>query len=294
MTRTAIVTDSTADLPRDLLDEHSITAVPLTVTIGARSFLDGVEITPDDFYSMAAASPDFPTTSQPSPALFAEAYERLLRDHDEVLSIHISSRLSGTLASAEQAVAMVASDRVKVVDSELVSMPLGLLVLAAASLAASGAGVAEVISRCEPVRRAATAYFTVASLESLRRGGRIGRASAMIGSVLQVKPVLRLDGGQVTPVERVRTYDRAVARVLELTRLAGGGGQICAIVGHASQPDVAERLVRELEPVADTLLVQPLGPVVGAHAGAGTVGIGVYPAALMPLGMRRLAGARSR
>ena len=292
MTRVAIVTDSTSDLPAELRAELGISVVPLTVTVGARSYLDGVEITPDEFYSLVARSPEFPTTSQPSPGMFVETYERLLGTHDAVLSIHLSSHLSGTHSSAVQAAGMIGGDRIRVLDSELVSMPLGLLVLAAAETAKGGASAGDVADAIEPIRRAATAFFTVASLESLRRGGRIGGAQALIGSVLQVKPVLRLTDGRVTPVERVRTYDKAVARVIELARGAQGGS-VCAIVGHASRPDVAERVAMELESVAESLMIQPLGPVVGAHAGAGTVGIGVYPAALMPLRLKRLAVARS-
>jgi DegV family protein with EDD domain len=137
-------------------------------------------------------------------------------------------------------------------------------------------------------------YFSVATLEFLRRGGRIGRASALLGSVLQVKPVLCIRDGLVTPLERVRTFDRALSRVIDLVRAVDRGRGVCAVVGHADSEDAAERVARELEPIAETLMIQPLGPVVGAHAGPGVVGVGCYPADLMPLGIKTVASARTR
>ena len=129
-------------------------------------------------------------------------------------------------------------------------------------------------------------YFSVATLEFLRRGGRIGRASALLGSVLQVKPVLCIRDGLVTPLERVRTFDRALHRIVELAREVDRGHGLTVIVGHADSEADAERVARELEPVAETLVIHPLGPVVGAHAGPGVVGLGCYPADLLPLGIK--------
>jgi DegV family protein with EDD domain len=137
-------------------------------------------------------------------------------------------------------------------------------------------------------------FFSVATLEFLRRGGRIGRASALLGSVLQVKPVLCIRDGLVTPLERVRTFDRALSRIVELTREVDSGKGLCVIVGHADAEADAERVARELEPVADTLMIQPLGPVVGAHAGPGVVGVGCYSADVMPLGIKTFASAPTR
>jgi DegV family protein with EDD domain len=137
-------------------------------------------------------------------------------------------------------------------------------------------------------------FSPVATLEFLRRGGRIGRASALLGSVLQVKPVLCIRDGLVTPLERVRTFDRALNRVVELSREVDSGKGLCVIVGHADAEADAERVARELEPVAETLMIQPLGPVVGAHAGPGVVGVGCYPAELLPLGIKTAATAQTR
>ncbi len=290
----AIVTDSTADLPPELTRSRSITVVPLTLNFEGKSLLDGVDIRPDEFYRRLPAATIHPTTSQPSPGRFAETYASLLNDHDSVVSIHISEKLSGTYASARQAAEMTDPKRVRVVDSELVSMSLGLITLAASALASSGADVETIEAKVLDMRPHVQTYFSVATLEFLRRGGRIGRASALLGSVLQVKPVLCIRDGQVTPLERVRTFERALNRVVELTREVDRGHGVCVIVGHADAEADAERIARELDPIAETLTIQPLGPVVGAHAGPGVVGVGCYPAELLPLGIKPASSAQTR
>jgi len=292
--KVAIVTDSTADLPAQLVKTRGITVVPLTLNFEGRSLLDGVEIRPSEFYRRLPNATTHPTTSQPSAGRFAEAYAGLLNDHAEVVSIHISEKLSGTYASAVQGAEMVDASRVHVIDSQLVSMSLGLLTLAATEMAAQGAAASAIAQRVTDMREHVQTYFSVATLEFLRRGGRIGRASAMLGSVLQVKPVLCIRDGLVTPLERVRTFDRALGRVIELTREVDRGKGLCVIVGHADAESDAERVARELEPVTETLMIQPLGPVVGAHAGPGVVGVGCYPADLLPLHIKVSASAQTR
>jgi len=289
--RVAIVTDSTADLQPELASARSITVVPLTLHFDGRSLLDGVDITPAEFYQKLPSATTHPTTSQPSPGRFAETYTALLKDHETVVSIHISEKLSGTLASARQAADMTDPKRVHVIDSEVVSMSLGLLVLVASALAQQGLDAAAIESKVVEMKPNMHTYFSVATLEFLRRGGRIGRASALLGSVLRVKPVLCIRDGLVTPLERVRTFDRALNRVIELTREVDRGKGLCLIVGHADAKADAERVGSALEPIADTLMIQPLGPVVGAHAGPGVVGVGCYPADLFPLGIKPAAQA---
>jgi DegV family protein with EDD domain len=289
----AIVTDSTADLPSQLTRTRSITVVPLTLNFEGRSLLDGVDIRPSEFYRKLPNATTHPTTSQPSAGRFAEAYAELLTDHSDVISIHISEKLSGTYASAVQGAEMTDSKRVHVIDSQLVSMSLGLLILAASEMVSRGDGASSIVDRVNAMREQVQTYFSVATLEFLRRGGRIGRASAMLGSVLQVKPVLCIRDGLVTPLERVRTFDRALNRVVELTREVDRGKGLCVIVGHADAEADAERVARELEPNCETLMIQPLGPVVGAHAGPGVVGVGVYPADILPLGIKSFATAQT-
>jgi DegV family protein with EDD domain len=290
----AIVTDSTADLPPPLVKARGITVVPLTLNFEGRSLLDGVDIRPSEFYRKLPNVTTHPTTSQPSPGQFAEAYAALLSEHAEIVSIHISEKLSGTYASAQQGAEMTDAKRVRVLDSQLVSMSLGLLTLAASTMATQGADAEAIVQRVTPMRDRVQTFFSVATLEFLRRGGRIGRASALLGSVLQVKPVLCIRDGLVTPLERVRTFDRALNRIVELAREVDSGKGLCVIVGHADAEADAERVASELEPVAETLMIQPLGPVVGAHAGPGVVGVGCYPADLMPLGIKTFASAPTR
>jgi DegV family protein with EDD domain len=290
----AIVTDSTADLPPELTRSRAITVVPLTLNFDGQSLLDGVDIRPDEFYRRLHSATTHPTTSQPSPGTFAEVYSSLLADHDAVVSIHISQKLSGTYESARQAAGMTDPRRVRVIDSELVSMSLGLITLAASSLAAGGADARAIEAKVIDMRSSIQTYFSVATLEFLRRGGRIGRASALLGSVLQVKPVLCIRDGLVTPLERVRTFERALNRVVELTREVDRGYGVCVIVGHADAEADAERIGRELDSIAETLMIQPLGPVVGAHAGPGVVGVGCYPAELLRLGIKPASSAQRR
>src|ERR1700674_3491846 len=183
--------------------------------------------------------------------------------------------------------------RVRVIGSELVSTSLGLITLRASSLDSSSSNAAAIEAKVVDMRSSVQTYFSVATLEFLRRGGRIGRASARLGSVLQVKPVLCIRDGLVTPLERVRTFERALSRIVELTREVDRGKGVCIIVGHAGAEADAERVSRELEPIAETLMIQPLGPVVGAHAGPGVVGVGCYPADLFPLGIKRVREAAS-
>ncbi len=294
MGKVAIVTASTADLPPGLAAARSVTVVPLTLNFEGRSLLDGVDITPSEFYRKLPQALTHPTTSQPSPGAFAEKYAALLQDHDAIVSIHISEKLSGTVASARQAADMTDPKRVHVVDSELVSMSLGLVTLVASTLAAEGKDAPTIEAKVVSLAPNVHTFFSVATLEFLRRGGRIGRASALLGSVLQVKPVLCIRDGLVTPLERVRTFERALNRVIGLTREVDRGEGVCLIVGHADAEADAERVGRELEPIADTLMIQPLGPVVGAHAGPGVVGVGCYPAELFRLGIKpaRTASAR--
>jgi DegV family protein with EDD domain len=291
--RIAIVTDSTADLPSQLTRTRSITVVPLTLNFEGRSLLDGVDIRPSEFYRKLPNATTHPTTSQPSAGRFAETYAELLTDHADVISIHISEKLSGTYASAVQGAEMTDSKRVHVIDSQLVSMSLGLLTLAASEMVSRGDGASSIVDRVNAMREQVQTYFSVATLEFLRRGGRIGRASAMLGSVLQVKPVLCIRDGLVTPLERVRTFDRALNRVVELTREVDRGKGLCVIVGHADAEADAERVARELESNCETLMIQPLGPVVGAHAGPGVVGVGVYPADILALGIKSFATAQT-
>jgi DegV family protein with EDD domain len=284
--KVALVTDSTSDLPPRLAADREIAVVPLTVSIDGTDHLDGVDIQTAEFYRRLTASRGVATTSQPSPGRFAETYERLLADHEAVLSLHLSSDMSGTVASATQAANEVAPERITVVDTRFVSVALGLITLAAAEALDQGASATEAWQRVRPLAGEMRVYVVVGTLEYLRRGGRIGRAGALVGSMLQIKPVITVSEGQVAPLERVRTAQKALARVIELAR--GNGERLCAAVVHGANPGPAQTLAAAIEAQCESLLFTPMGPVVGAHAGPDLAGVCRYPAELFPLGLGRV------
>jgi DegV family protein with EDD domain len=290
--KVAIVTDSTCDLSPEMVATHGITVIPLIVSLDGQEYRDGVDIRPSEFYRKLTASSGMPTTATPAPGVFAEVYRKLLEDHEQVLSLHISAELSGTLGSATQGAQLLDHpERVKIVDSRLVSIALGLAVLAAARAAEEGGDAEATWERMRPAAEAMRVYFLVDTLEYLRRGGRIGRASALVGSVLQIKPVLCVTDGVVAPMERVRTAEKAMQRLIQLAR--GDGGRLCAAVGHTAALEGAERLASAIEEQCDTMLMLPVGPVVGAHGGPGVIGLGCYPAELFPLGMGKVTSAET-
>jgi len=276
----AVVTDSTSYLPAELVAGHGITVVPLQVVIGGRAYDEGGE-TSSATVAEALRSWTPVTTSRPGPAAFTEAYEAAARRGcDGVVSVHLSSRMSGTVESAQLA-AKEAPLRVEVVDSLSLGMGLGYAVLAAARAAAAGGSVDEVTRAARERAEGSAAIFYVDTLEYLRRGGRIGPAAALLGSALAVKPLLHLVDGHIEPLEKVRTSGRAIARLEELAVERAGSGPVDAAVHHLANPDraaaLAERLRDRLPGLGD-LLVSEVGAVVGAHVGPGMLAVVVAPA----------------
>lgn len=284
--RLYVVTDSSADLPDDLRRSHGITVVPLAVHFGRRTFHDGVDLRPRRFYEMLEESADHPATAPPEAADFAERYRELLARRD-VVSLHLSEKLSQTVVharqAAEAALAQVPRRRsddppaeVHVVDSRVVSLGLGLLALVAARLAARDLDAAEVVRRIEAMKGKMGTLFVVDTLEYLRRGGRIGGAQAWIGKLLGIKPILGVEGGEVVPVDRVRGGRAAHPRILELmAERVDDARPLLVGVAHAKAPVWADRLrklVEERFRVAETVVAE-MGPTVGTHAGPGTVGV---------------------
>ncbi len=280
--RVAVVTDSTAYLPPELVEAHSLTVVPLQVVIGGRSLAEGVEVTSAQ---VADALHDWTpvTTSRPAPALFAQTYRRLAAEGaTSVVSVHLSADMSGTVAAARTAAAEVDGEvHVEVVDSRSLGMGLGFAVLAAARAAASGEPVEEVARAASRTAFATHAWLYVDTLEYLRRGGRIGAAQALLGSALAVKPLLRLQDGRLEPLERVRTTSRALARLEEVALAEAGGRRVDVAVHHLASPlqakDMAERLRARIPDLRD-LYIGEVGAVVGAHVGPGMLAIVVAPA----------------
>jgi DegV family protein with EDD domain len=281
----AVVTDSTSYLPRDLAAARDIHEVSLYVRDGAGQRR---ELDIDDysrFYADLRAASDLPTTSQPSIGDFTGVYEPLLAAGRDVVSIHISGGISGTVETARQAAAEVAprhpGRRVEVLDSTFSAGALGLVALAAAARAQAGASADEVLAGAGGAIGAMRFWFAVDTLEYLRRGGRIGAAQAWLGGALKIKPILTLDG-QITPIERVRTARRAFERMVDYMRTRQADGADAWVVQHVQSPNVAARLIehgREIFGV-EPAFVSEVGPVIGAHVGPGLVGVGAIPRAL--------------
>lgn len=269
-----IVTDSTCDLSPADAERYGITVVPLTVFFGEEAFLDGVEISGADFYARMVASKSLPRTSQPSVELFQDAYRSLAGDGVEIVSIHVSSRLSGTLNAASIAREVVKHDvHVDLIDSYNVSLGLGLIVLEAARSAQAGASLAEVVATARRAMDRVSVHVVVDTLEYLQRGGRIGRARSLLGSVLSIKPIICVDDGEVAPFERVRTRSKAIERMFELASGMPRAKEM--FIGCSGDDTDARVLLERLRPLLPhtDLKVGYLGPVVGVYTGPNALGI---------------------
>lgn len=275
-----MVTDSTAHLTSQEADELGIQVVPLEVVIAGHTGLDGIDVTTEQV-AEALRRWEPVTTSRPPPASLLAAYEQARHEGaSEVVSVHLSGDLSGTVDAARIA-AREASLPVTVVDSRQIGLGLGYPVLAAAHAAREGASGAHVAGLARQRAASASMLFYVDTLEYLRRGGRIGAAAAFVGGVLAVKPLLRVTDGRIDPVEKVRTAARALARLEDLVAENAGAGSVLVGVHHLAAPDRAAAVATSLErrlPVAQPVLVRELGAVIGAHVGPGVVAAVVLPA----------------
>ncbi|HKD33864.1 MAG TPA: DegV family protein [Gaiellaceae bacterium] len=272
---TAIVVDSTADFPDAPQRFPNWRVVPLYVRFGEESYRDYVELAPEAFYERLRSADQTPTTSQPTPADFLSAYEDLA-GYERILSVHIAGRLSGTLESARTAAQMLGSDRVRTIDSESASVAIAMLGLAIQRRLEAGTTDEEVDELATRHRRDARLLFTVDTFEYLVRGGRVGRARGWAGELLHIKPILTIEEGEVVPVKRVRGNRKAF---LEFASAFEGDTRdspsLKVGIAHADAPERAEalrKIVRDKRPSAEIELVATLGPVLGAHAGPGTVG----------------------
>ena len=276
----AVVTDSTSSLPEGLAAQRNIRVVPLSVRLGAQVGREGVEI---DTTQLCAALADRRLdvqTSRPAPAAFLDCYRAALdAGASAVVSVHLSRELSGTWEAARLAADEIGADRVRVVDSRAACMGLGYAVLAAADTADGGGGIDEVAAAATDVARRCRIFFSLDSLERLRRGGRIGAAAAWVGTALAVKPLLHVAQGRILPLEKVRTTARAAQRLVELAAQAAGEGPVDVAVQHLAAAARAEEVAARLRERLDVarLLVSEVGAVIGAHVGTGLVGVVVVP-----------------
>ncbi|MCS7252100.1 MAG: DegV family protein [Anaerolineae bacterium] len=274
-----IVTDSGAHLPIELFEEYGITVVPLIVNISGRTFHEGEDLDLETFYQHLRTSPALPTTSQPPVGRFYEIYSRLSQTREPIVSIHLSSALSGTYATAVAAREMIPEADIQVVDSRLISVPQGILVLEAARMARAGATVREILERLEFMKAHTVFYFILDTLEYLAKGGRVSNVQALVGNLLQLKPILKLHEGRIEVHERVRTTQRARARLQELIREYAQRHQDLRIgVMHTRLPEVADEIARalreELQPTE--IFVAEAGPAVATHVGPGGLGLACY------------------
>jgi DegV family protein with EDD domain len=268
--RIAIVTDSTADIPARLLKEYDIHVIPQILIMGDKTWLDGVDIDPPAFYELLRSSPDCPSTSQPSIASFQELFRKLSREAEGVVAVLISDDLSGTLNSAQAAAASLPDVPVELVDTCGASM---------ARAADAGEGLETVAAAARALVDRVQVYFVVDTLEYLHRGGRIGAAAKLLGSALDLKPVLEIRDGIVKPLARVRTRRKALRKVFDLLdEQLAGKDRIHMAVLHVAAPHEAahlkEQFISCFHPVE--MIETECGPVVGAHAGPGTVGVVFY------------------
>ncbi|NLM45624.1 MAG: DegV family protein [Firmicutes bacterium] len=271
-----IITDSTADLPLGLADQLGITVVPLKVHFGDDEYLDWIDLGPDAFYTKLAERKVLPRTSQPAPADFEAVYKMAAAEQKSIISIHLSAELSGTYQSAVLARNSLPEFDITVVDSRLASMAFGIVVLEAARAARAGRSKEEILAQINRQLARVRVYFAVGTLEFLQRNGRIGKAAAWVGGLLNVKPLLTLKDGIVVPKEKVRGKAKAMERLLELVQEEADGpvgGK--AVVLHGNEPERAGELTEKLQQRYNfsEVIVSSIGAVIGTHAGPGVLAV---------------------
>lgn len=274
-----IVTDSTCDLPREAIQALGITVVPLSILFGDEELMDGVDIQTEQFFRRLERDPHMPTTAQPAPALFARAYQRLIDEGaTEILSIHLSEKLSGTFESARLGAEGIEGARIERLDSRSVSLGLGIGVMEAAKAARAGKGLDEVRAFAADIFRRTHIYVTLDTLEYLRRGGRMSRGQELLGTLLKVKPVLSIQDGEVVAVGRVRTRQRAIEDIL--SRCADLRPVEHLSVIHSTTTEEANYMRDRLAALDAnaTITVGRITPVVGVHGGPGVLGVAVVTA----------------
>ncbi|PKN94182.1 MAG: DegV family protein [Chloroflexi bacterium HGW-Chloroflexi-6] len=278
MKKVAILTDSTAYLPTAYLKAEQVTTVPLNVIWEEKVFEDGVDITPEEFYEKLKNTKKMPTTSQVSAGRMQEKFQELLDQGFDVLGIFISSTLSGTVQSAQQARELIEKDRerIAIVDSQTTTMAMGFQVLAAARAATQGLSLAECREIAEQARKHTGVYFVVDTLEFLHRGGRIGGAQRFLGTALNMKPILHINDGKIEALQRVRTKGKALDRLIELVEeQCAGKGKIQMAAPNASASEEARQVLDKIAQRLDVSesMITDLSPVIGTHVGPGTVAL---------------------
>lgn len=268
-----IVTDSSSDLPAKIVEELGITVVPLYVRFGEQVYRDRIDITEDEFYKRLTEDTVHPSTTQPSPQDFADVYNQLAKEADGIVSIHISSKLSGTLNSARQAKEDCQGVQIEIIDSQVLSAALALIVISTAKKAKEGANFTEVVKHVNKLITSAHLEGLLDTLKYLQLGGRIGKAKALVGSLLNVKPVLALKDGEVMPAGQVRSRSKGLDRLFEFAR-SGKNVQGMAIAYNTTPveaQEMAERIAAAKIFDLDKIIMLRIGPMLGVHMGPGTI-----------------------
>lgn len=280
MNKVMVVTDSTANIPPELLNGNPVVSVPLQVIWGSEIFRDGIDMQASEFYERLVVDKVLPSTSQVTPEEFKSLYGRLISEGYDILSIHISGDLSGTLNSAVQAKHAFPDANIELFDSRSTSMALGFQVLSAARMAESGGSLAECKAVAEKAAKHSGVYFVLSTLEFLHRGGRIGGAQAFLGNMLNLKPLLELRNGRIEAIERVRTLAKATDRLLDLVeskiKNESGPIRLCAVHANAKKEAeiLLERAKQRFSPsLISDAVISTVSPVLGTHAGPGALGL---------------------
>ncbi|NKI22681.1 DegV family protein [Paenibacillus dendritiformis] len=278
-----IVTDSTADIPQELRERYGIEMIPLKVHFGNDMYQDAVTISAERFYQLLVEAKRLPTTSQPSPIEFLEVFKRLNAEPDtQIISIHLSAAFSGTYQSAVLAKNMMEEEAdITIVDSKSASYGFGLIVVEAAKMAEAGRSKEEILAMIERYQRERKLFFLVDTLEYLQKGGRIGKAAALFGTLLNIKPILSIDNeGEVYAVEKVRGHKKAVARILEMLKQEFEGRPVHTVMGYTSDPSAADDLAAAIQNTLDVRSMDCtiVGSVIGTHVGTGVAAVFMWPA----------------
>ena len=274
--KTAIVTDTTAYLPNDITAQLGIRTIPLLVTIDGKEFKEDADITTEAFYEMVRGKGPLPKTSQPAIGDFETLYSELAKDYDAVISIHLSSGISGTYMGAVQAAELVPELEVLTFDSEVSAYPQGFYAIRAAQLASEGVNPHAIMEELEEMKKSNRAYFMVDDLSHLQRGGRLSGAQALVGGLLNIKPILHFQDKIIVPFEKIRTTRKAMKRISDLLSEDAKNQLLDAVVIHANRYDDAvewKTQLQEKHPNVD-FTISHFGPVIGTHLGEGAMGLG--------------------
>jgi len=274
-----LVTDSTAYLPPDIIEQYDVHTISLKVIVGDQTYDEEGGITKAEFFRLLADIATTPTTSQPSAGEFIELYEGLIGDEDEIISVHISAGLSGTVPNALAAAQEVAPGRIHVVDSRTTAVGLMIMVVAAGEAIAAGKSCSEILSMLDRMVDESCIYFSVDTLEYLHKGGRIGTASKWVGTLLNIKPILYLHEGVIQPLDKVRTTTKARRRILDEVEQVVGQRPSHVAVAHIRAEEAAQELAERARERLNcvSMHISEIGPAVGTHVGPGTLGLAACP-----------------